>query len=137
MRSLDKEESIYGDWHDSLKFRLSINSNRRIVFTWIGFNNTNHGVVSSTKVSLDTWTHLTLTLDHVKGVSLIYADGVEVGHQEGVSGIHANPSNTRYKIGSGGNYQFNGSVMDLYVFGAVVSPNEVNKLRGWCVSRLY
>lgn len=137
MRNLDKEESIYGDRHDSLKFRLSINTNRRIVFTWTGFNNIVDTVISSTKVSLDSWTHLTVTLDHVKGISLIYADGVEVGHKEGVTEIKINPSNTRYKIGSSGKNHFNGSVMDLYVFGAVLSPKEINKLRGWCVIRLY
>ena len=43
------------------------------------------------------------------------------------------PSGRRYRIGYGARYssrQFNGLVMDLYVFGTALSAKEINRLRG-------
>ncbi|KAJ7385283.1 hypothetical protein OS493_016354 [Desmophyllum pertusum] len=89
----------------------------------------------STKVTLDTWTHVVVTWEHVTGSVLIYADGKEIGKR-------LYPSRNKFfettgnlyqigNVGSGeGNNQFYGSVMDFYVFGTALSLDQINKLRG-------
>ena len=125
--------AIYGDWYHPWQFLLSV-KNQKIIF----HRHANEGEVwwslESTKVSLDTWTHVAVTLDHVRGVVFIYANGQEIGngsYNPGASFFQ--PTGKLYQIGNDGHtddHQFHGSVMDLYVFGTALTLEQVNKLRG-------
>ena len=89
------------------------------------------------KVSLDSWTHLVVTWHQLKGTLSMYMDGNIIGHTtfppKEMLSVY-DPSGRRYTIGLArryhGSQQFNGLVMDLYVFGTALSPKEINRLRG-------
>ena len=78
---------------------------------------------------------MVVTWQHVTRALLIYADSKLIGqgsYSASNDGFYG-PTGQQYKIGKDGhsqNHQFNGSVMDLYVFGKALSLDEVNRLRG-------
>ena len=85
---------------------------------------------------------MAVTWDHATGNSTIYVNGKNVGYRtyppREVSFYP--PTEKPYKIGNDGHrddHQFHGSVMDLYVFGTALSLDQINKLRGSCLTRLY
>ena len=77
---------------------------------------------------------MAVTWDHVNGLVSIYADGkLNKERFYPRSSTFAQPTGWRYQIGKDGHWnghQFNGSVMDLYVFGTALSMEQINKLRG-------
>ena len=75
---------------------------------------------------------MAVTWDHSGRKVLIYADGKAVADRLYSSSTKFfQPSGRRYQIGNRGyGYQFYGSVMELYVFGTVLSRVEINTLRG-------
>ena len=77
---------------------------------------------------------MAVTWDHATGFVLIYADGkVKGARLYPGSSAFVQPTGWRYQIGKDGHWnghQFHGSVMDLYVFGTALSPDQINKLRG-------
>ena len=95
-------------------------------------------VFASNKISLNTWTHVVITWDHDKGSVLIYIDGKNVGTKT-ISPRETSfylPTGKPYQIGNDdhpSDHQFDGSVMDLYVFGTALSQDEIGRLRGKCV----
>lgn len=90
--------------------------------------------MQSTTVSLSAWTHVVVAWHHVTRTVLIYANGKVVGNKNYSAGETFNgPTGKPYIIGNdvhGHNHQFNGSVMDLYVFESALSLQESNLLRG-------
>ena len=90
--------------------------------------------IESNVLSLRTWTHVVVTWEHEKGTVVIYADGQRVGSTSFSSDIrYYGPTTKPYRIGNDGqgvDHQFQGSVMDLYVFGTALSAKDINKLRG-------
>ena len=135
--SPDELAPIYSDWYNPWQFFLSISTKyRRVIFQ-------RHSRISdnewfslwTTPISLNTWIHVAVTCDHVKGILLIYADGKK-GVQRTYFPEEApfyGPTGRPYMIGNDGhekNHQFYGSVMDLYVFGTALSLDKINKLRG-------
>ena len=72
--------------------------------------------------------------NHEKRDVSILADGKTVGDRSFTSGAtFYQPTGRWYQIGDDGHkndHQFNGSVMDLYVFGSALSLEQINKLRG-------
>ena len=78
---------------------------------------------------------MVVTWDQDKGSVLIYCDGKIVGNKK-ISPRETSfylPTGKPYQIGKDGhwhNRQFYGSVMDLYVFGTVLWPDEISRLRG-------
>ena len=129
---------FYDDWHYPWQFYLGIKNGK------LDFERHSHvkeyrwyKIVSKTEVALNSWTHVIMTWDHVKGTSLIYANGIEVGHRTYPPSdtFFFEPTGKAYRIGNDGHHkdhQFYGSVMDLYVFGTALSPDEISKLRGMC-----
>lgn len=77
---------------------------------------------------------MAVTWDHVTGTVLIYTNGKQVADEKYSPGTQfVTPTGKPYCIGSDGSgarYQFHGSVMDLYVFGTVLSLDDINRLRG-------
>ena len=95
--------------------------------------------LESTKVSLNTWTHVAVTWDHVRGAVFIYANGQEIANRSYTPGASFfQPTGKLYQIGNDGHtndHQFHGSVMDLYVFGTAHTLDQINRLRGeFCVT---
>ena len=90
--------------------------------------------VTSSKVNLDTWTHVAVVWDHERGAVFIYVNGQEAGYRSYAPGaLFFQPTGNRYQIGDDGHWndhQFHGSVMDLYVFGTALTLHQINKLRG-------
>ena len=125
--------AIYSDWYDPWQFLLSV-KNQKIIF----YRHQNGSEVlwslESTKVSLDTWTHVAVTWDHVRGVVFIYANGQEIGYKSYTPEVlFSQPTGKLYQIGNDGHtddHQFHGSVMDLYVFSKALTLDQINKLRG-------
>ena len=135
--------AIYNDWRSPWQFIFFIR-NQRLNFERHSLNDDNpwYFVESSTVVALDTWTHVAVTWNHVKGSSLLYIDGKKKGYRTYLPRRTSfyKPSGRPYKIGNDDHWddhQFYGSVMDIYVFGTELSVSEINKLRGWCVIRPY
>ena len=125
--------TIYNDWHDPWQFELTIVGDR------LEFERHSHGITEwwyfrSTKLLLNTWTHVAVTWNHVTGNVYLYANGIIVGSRSFTPGtkfytLTGNP----YKIANDGHqndHQFYGSVMDLYVFGTALSRDEIAKVRG-------
>ena len=125
--------AIYGDWYHPWQLLLSVKK-QKIIF----HRHANEGEVwwslESTKVSFDTWTHVAVTWDHVRGAVFICANGQEIGSGSYTPGASFfQPTGRLYQIGNDGHtddHQFHGSVMDLYVFGTALTLEQVNKLRG-------
>ena len=135
--------AIYNDWHSPWQFLFYI-ENHLLKFARHSFNDNYRWYIvqSSAVVTLDTWTHVAVTWNHVKGSSLLYIDGKREGYRtyQPRGTFFYKPSGRLYKIGNDdhwNDHQFYGSVMDLYVFGTALSVNGINKLRGWCVILLY
>ena len=78
---------------------------------------------------------MVITWDQDEGSVLIYCDGRNVGNKT-ISPRETSfyvPTGKPYQIGNDGHWldrQFYGSVMDLYVFGTVLWPDEISRLRG-------
>lgn len=131
----DEIEAIYGDWYNPRQFLLSI-KNQKITFQRYQYENDGLELwfIESTNVTLDTWTHVAVTWDHINGFVRIYADGkVKRVKLYPRSSTFVEPTGWRYQIGRDGHWnghQFHGSVMDLYVFGTALSLDQINKLRG-------
>ncbi|KAJ7336065.1 hypothetical protein OS493_013442 [Desmophyllum pertusum] len=132
---LDELAAIYSDdWWDPWQFQLST-QNQEIIISRHAKGYEDHVSLGGTKVTLDTWTHVAVTWEHVTGSVLIYADGKEIGKRLYPARTKFfEPTGNPYQIGNvgseGGNNQFYGSVMDLYVFGTALSLDQINKLRG-------
>ena len=131
----DEVGPIYGDWYNPRQFLLST-KNQKIVFQRYQYENDGWQLwsIESANVTLDTWTHVAVTWNHVTGFVLIYADGkVKKARLYPRSSTFVQPTGWRYQIGKDGHWnghQFHGSVMDLYVFGTALSLDQINKLRG-------
>ena len=131
----DELGAIYGDWYNPRQFLLST-KNQKIVFQRYQYDNDEWELwsIESANVTLDTWTHVAVSWDHVTGFVSIYADGkLEKARLYPSSSTFAEPTGWRYQIGKDGHWsghQFHGSVMDLYLFGTALSLNQINKLRG-------
>ena len=128
--------AVYGDWYEPLQFLLSI-ENQRIVFRrhQLQEGNEKWFLLTSTKAISDTWTHVAVTWDHVIGAVYIYLDGKEAGYRTYKTEVtFYGPTGKPYQIGEDGytkeNYQFHGSMMDLYVFNTALTLDQINKLRG-------
>ena len=125
--------AIYGDWYYPWQFLLSVRDQKILLH-----RHQNGGdewwSLESTKVSLDTWTHVAVRWDHVRNAVFIYANGQEVGKRSYTPGTSFfRPTGKLYQIGNDGHtddHQFHGSVMDLYVFGMALTQDQINKLRG-------
>lgn len=128
----DQYGAIYGDWHTPWQFLISTR-NQKIVFNRHSIRDTWPFLESDT-LPLSNWTNVIITWEHTSKRTTIYADGKEVGNREDPTDeTFYGPSGQPYMIGNDGhwdNHQFNGSVMDVYVFGTALSPDEINKLRG-------
>ena len=134
MRLLFGEQTIYNDWHDPWQFQLII------VGDQLKFARHSHGIgewwhFKSTKLSFSTWTHLAVTWNHVTGNVYLYANGIIVGSRSFTPGTKFYPlTGNPYKIANDGHptkdRQFDGSVMDLFVFGTALSRDEIAKVRG-------
>ena len=144
MRSLvTGDEAIYNDWTDPWQFHLSLRS-RKVGF---GRKSTDDSYLwyyleSGVQVSSNIWTHVAVTWDHATGYSTIYVNGENVRYRTYPPRevYFYPPTGKPYKIGKDDHWedhQFHGSVMDLYVFGTALSLDQINKLRGSCLIRLY
>lgn len=130
----DQLAAIYGDWHYPWQFLLSI-ENQKIIFHRHQNGKEEWFSLGSANVTSDTWIHVAVTWDHVIGAVRIYGDGKEIGYRSfkpeatfyGLTG-------KLYQIGNDGHttedHQFHGSIMDLNVFGAALTLQQINKLRG-------
>ena len=125
--------TIYNDWHDPWQFALTIVGDR------LEFERHSHGITEwwyfrSTKLLLNTWTHVAVTWNHVTGNVYLYTNGTIVGSRSFTPGTKFyTPTGNSYKIANDGHWndnQFYGSVMDLYVFGTALSFDEIAKVRG-------
>ena len=125
--------AIYGDWYFPWQFYLSA-LNEKIIFQRHQNGDEEWWTVSSTKVYLDTWTHVAVVWVHDRGVAFIYADGKQTGYRSFEPEVtFYGPTGMLYEIGDDGHWedhQFHGSIMDLYVFGTALTPDQINKLRG-------
>lgn len=109
---------------------------QKIVFERGILNAETFKLTGLSEVSSNSWTHLVVTWHHVKGTLSMYMDGNIISHTtfppRKMLSVD-DPSGRRYIIGHDRRYvrrQFNGLVMDLYVFGTALSPKEINRLRG-------
>ena len=77
---------------------------------------------------------MVVTWHHITRVVSIYANGKEIGKRTYCPNeTFYGPTGKPYMIGNDGlkdNHQFQGSVMDLHVFGVALFPDEINMLRG-------
>ena len=126
--------AIYSDWYHPWQFLLSV-ANEKIKFErHLQSGGAEWWSVRSSKVYLDTWTHVAVVWDHKRGAVFIYANGQELGYRSYTPGASFfQPTGKLYQIGNDGHWndhQFHGSVMDLYVFGAALTLHQINKLRG-------
>ena len=136
---MNGKNTIFNDWLHPWQFHLSF-ENQVIAIGRYSNNSGNPilGVSATRKVSLNTWTHVVVTWNHATGSVVIYIDGEKVGTKTippKETSFHP-PTGKSYQIGNDGHpsdHQFYGSVMDLYVFGTALSPDEIIRLRGWCV----
>ena len=133
--------AIYSDWHDPWQFFLSIKTEaRKVAFQRHSKNPDDEWFGSLTSnVSFNTWMHVAVTCNHVKGTLFLYVDGKRVKRRTYFpeKAPFYGPSGRPYMIGNDGHWndhQFYGSVMDLYVFGTALSLDEINKLRGEQIS---
>jgi len=131
----DELGAIYGDWYNPRQFLLST-KNQKIVFQRYQYENDELELwaIESSNVTLDSWTHVAVTWDHETGLVSIYIDGKMIQPRwYPPSSTFVQPTGWRYQIGRDGHWnghQFQGSVMDLYVFGTALLPDQINKLRG-------
>ena len=131
----DQLEAIYGDWEASFsQFLLSV-QNQQIIFHRHKNGKVNEWwSLTSSYISLSTWTNVVVTWQHVAGRASIYADGKVIGVRKYSPGetFYA-PTGKLYKIGNDNHrnsHQFHGAVMDLYVFSTALSLDKINRLRG-------
>jgi len=131
----DESGAIYGDWYNPRQFLLST-KNQKILFQRYQYENDEWKLwsIESSKVTLDSWTHVAVTWDYVNGFVLIYVDGkVNTAGLYPRGSTFIQPTGWRYQIGKDGHRngnQFHGSMMDLYVFGTALLPDQIYKLRG-------
>ena len=92
--------------------------------------------LTSKEIPLKKWIHLVVTWNNEAGKVFIYADGVEIAYRTfSTSAKFYDSSRHLYVVGNA--HQFQGSVMDLFVFGTALSLDEINKLRGERFEILY
>ena len=130
----DELAAIYGDWNYPWQFLLSI-ENQRIMFHRHQDGDEKWFSLQSSSITSDTWTHVAVTWDHVIGTVYIFADGKQIGYRSYDPEVRFyGPTGKLCEIGNDGhfveNHQFDGSIMDLYVFGAALTLDQINKLRG-------
>ena len=75
---------------------------------------------------------MVVTWQYLTGQVTIYADGNKIAYRTySPDGTFFSPSGCPYIIGRDSKgHHFQGSVMDLYVFGTSLSLDEINRLRG-------
>ena len=126
-------EAIYGDWIKPWQFLLGTR-NQSIIFSRHKRNDENEEWLSleGSEIPLNSWTHVVVTWQHLTGQVTIYADGNKIAYRTySPDGTFYSPSGFPYRIGiDWDDHQFQGSVMDLYVFGTSLSLDEINRLRG-------
>lgn len=126
-------EPIYGDWIKPWQFLLGT-KNQSIIFSRHKLNDANEEwwSLESSEIPLHSWTHVVVTWQHLAGQVTIYADGNKIAYRTySPDGTFFPPSGFPYRIGiDWKGHQFQGSVMDLYVFGTSLSLDEINRLRG-------
>lgn len=132
--------AIYGDWHYPWQFLLSTR-NQRIAFQRHSYGSDEWPFLESSTISLRTWTHVIIKWEHHTETATVYADGRKVGTKVySPEETFYEPTGMPYMIGNDGhwlNHQFQGSVMDFYVFGKALSLGEINKLRGMIIVKLH
>ena len=126
---------IYGDWHGHNLWQFILSTkNQSIVFHRHSTGNEEWWSLQSTNVSLSAWTHVVVTWYHVTRTVLIYSNGKKIGAGKySRNQTFHGPTGKPCKIGNDGyknSHQFYGSVMDLYVFDWILSPQEIQLLRG-------
>ena len=129
----DQLAAIYGDWYYPWQFLLGI-ENQKITLNRHQDGKEEWFYLESSSVISDTWTHVAVTWDHVIGAVYIYADGKQIGYRSFEPEVtFYGPTGMLYEIGDDGHWrdhQFHGLIMDLYVFGAALTPDQISKLRG-------
>ena len=130
----DQLAAIYGDWHYPWQFLLSI-ENQKIIFHRHQNGKEEWFSLGSASVISDTWIHVAVTWDHVIGAVYIYADGKQIGYRSVESeATFYGLTGKLYQIGDDGDtsedHQFHGLIMDLYVFGAALTSDQISELRG-------
>ena len=144
MRSvLTGDEVIYNDWTDPWQFYLSLH-NGKVAFGRHSPDDSYewYGLITGVKVSSYIWTHVAVTWDHATGNWTINVNGENVRYctYPPRQVFFYPPTGKPYKIGNDGHrddHQFNGSVVDIYVFGTALSLDQINKIRGSYLTRLY
>ena len=125
-------EAIYGDWQYPWQFLLSTKKQKIIFHRHSHDENEEWWSLTSSEIPLNKWIHLVVTWNKEECKVFIYADGVEIAYRTFSSSAKFYSSSGRlYMVGNDQqDHQFQGSVMDLFVFGTALSLHEINKLRG-------
>ena len=131
--------SIYGDWKYPWQFLLSTKEQRIIFHRHSHDKNEEWWSLTSKEIPLNKWIHLVVTWMNEAGKVFIYADGVEIAYRTFSSSAKFYKSSGHlYMVGNAQKTrQFQGSVMDLFVFGTALSLDEINRLRGEGFEILY
>lgn len=130
---------IYGDWQNPWQFVLSTKE-QKILFNRRSYDKDEEWwSLTSKEIPLKKWIHLVVTWNNEAGKVFIYADGVEIAYRTfSTSAKFYDSSRYLYVVGNAKKtHQFQGSVMDLFVFGTALSLDEINKLRGESFEILY
>ena len=130
---------IYGDWQYPYQFLLSTKEQRISFHRHSHDENEEWWSLTSKEIPLKKWIHLVVTWNNEAGKVFIYADGVEIAYRTfSTSAKFYDSSRHLYVVGNAKKtHQFQGSVMDLFVFGTALSLDEINKLRGERFEILY
>ena len=125
-------EAIYGDWQYPWQFLLSTKDQKIIFHRHSHDENEEWWSLASSEIPLNKWIHLVVTWNKEACKVFIYADGVEIAYRTfSSSAKFYSSSGHLYVVGNDQqDHQFQGSVMDLFVFGTALSLAEINKLRG-------
>ena len=130
---------IYGDWQYPWQFVLSTKEQKILFNRHSHDKNEEWWSLTSKEIPLKKWIHLVVTWNNKAGKVFIYADGVEIAYRTfPTSAKFYDSSRHLYVVGNAKKtHQFQGSVMDLFVFGTALSLDEINKLRGERFEILY
>ena len=129
--------SIYGDWQDPWQFLLSTKEQKIIFHRHSHDKNEEWWSLTSKEIPLNKWIHLVVTWMNEAGKVFIYADGVEIAYRTFSSSAKFYKSSGHLYVVGNAEDHFQGSVMDLFVFGTALSLDEVNRLRGERFEILY
>ncbi|KAJ7323431.1 hypothetical protein OS493_031628 [Desmophyllum pertusum] len=131
LSNIDYIQVIYSDWIRE-KFMLAIQYGK-VYLSSKAFNDTWITKRAHARIPLRQWIHVAVTLD---GYTItLYVDGEERDGDSSISSgsPDSSPDRTAFIAGNPyfNNYQFLGSVMDLYVFGIALSrDNIINVYKG-------